>query len=153
VGWLSRPDLETRPGEAGPALPTPEAQCPGRLEARLALFAGLDPLAARGVEHELLAVGAGDAPLHPPETSLLEVSPREIVLSALKPAEDGDGCVLRLSNPTDQARTALVRVAFPVRQATSVRLDETPDEQPLTHDGTSLEIPLGPHALRSVRLS
>jgi len=27
VGWLSRPDLYMRPGNAGPSLPTPEAQC------------------------------------------------------------------------------------------------------------------------------
>lgn len=30
VGWLSRPDLSTRYANAGPSLPTPEAQCPGR---------------------------------------------------------------------------------------------------------------------------
>lgn len=30
TGWLSRPDLETRPGNAGPELPTPGAQCQGR---------------------------------------------------------------------------------------------------------------------------
>ncbi len=30
VGWLSRPDLRSRRGHAGPALPTPDAQMPGR---------------------------------------------------------------------------------------------------------------------------
>ena len=29
VGWLSRPDLSTRWGNAGPSLPTPDAQCKG----------------------------------------------------------------------------------------------------------------------------
>jgi hypothetical protein len=30
VGWLSRDDMHCRQGHAGPELPTPEAQCPGR---------------------------------------------------------------------------------------------------------------------------
>jgi alpha-mannosidase len=34
VGWLSRSDLTTRPGPAGYALPTPEAQCQGDYEFR-----------------------------------------------------------------------------------------------------------------------
>lgn len=42
VGWLSRDDLRTRGGGAGPALATPEAQCPGPFAADLWLvpFAG-----------------------------------------------------------------------------------------------------------------
>ena len=39
VGWLSRPDLGTRPGEAGPSLETPGAQLLGQLEAELSLVA------------------------------------------------------------------------------------------------------------------
>jgi alpha-mannosidase/mannosylglycerate hydrolase len=35
VGWLSRDDLRTRGGGAGPALPTPEAQCAGPYTANL----------------------------------------------------------------------------------------------------------------------
>jgi alpha-mannosidase/mannosylglycerate hydrolase len=35
VGWLSRDDLRTRGGGAGPALPTPEAQCAGHFQADL----------------------------------------------------------------------------------------------------------------------
>jgi mannosylglycerate hydrolase len=47
VGWLSRDDLRTRGGGAGPALATPEAQCPGPFAAELWLipFAGPWPAA------------------------------------------------------------------------------------------------------------
>src|SRR5207253_64376 len=36
VGWLSRDDLASRAGDAGPMLPTPEAQCQGPLTAHYA---------------------------------------------------------------------------------------------------------------------
>ncbi|HEX2185822.1 MAG TPA: hypothetical protein VHN78_09995, partial [Chloroflexota bacterium] len=38
VGWLSRDDLATRPGHAGPPLPTPDAQCLGSHQWELALL-------------------------------------------------------------------------------------------------------------------
>jgi alpha-mannosidase/mannosylglycerate hydrolase len=37
VGWLSREDLLTRKGHAGPGIPTPEAQCIGRYNYRYSL--------------------------------------------------------------------------------------------------------------------
>ncbi|GIW13766.1 MAG: hypothetical protein KatS3mg062_1205 [Tepidiforma sp.] len=37
VGWLSRPDLRSRRGGAGPTVATSDSQCPGRHEFRLAL--------------------------------------------------------------------------------------------------------------------
>ncbi|MEW6228671.1 MAG: glycoside hydrolase family 38 C-terminal domain-containing protein [Bacillota bacterium] len=38
VGWLSRADLVTRPSHAGPALPTPDAQCQGKWSFDYAIF-------------------------------------------------------------------------------------------------------------------
>ncbi|MHA2364217.1 MAG: glycoside hydrolase family 38 N-terminal domain-containing protein [Candidatus Hodarchaeales archaeon] len=38
VGWLSRPDLRTRRGHAGPELPTPKAQCQGVQTAKFHLI-------------------------------------------------------------------------------------------------------------------
>ena len=43
VGWLSRDDLSTRQGDAGPMLPTPEAQCPGPFRATYSLLAEDSP--------------------------------------------------------------------------------------------------------------
>jgi mannosylglycerate hydrolase len=42
VGWLSRDDLSTRCGGAGPSIETPEAQCLGRHEFELAVGLGAD---------------------------------------------------------------------------------------------------------------
>ena len=152
VGWLSREDLRSRPGHAGPALPTPGAQCPGAIEARLALLPGDDPRAAADAELGLLAVTAGESPLCAAEAPLLTVEPRELLLSALKPAEDGDGVILRLLNPTDSPLEASVSLGFSVSEAVPVRLDESPWEHGLRLGGGVLALRVPPHALRSVGL-
>ncbi len=155
TGWLSRPDLASRPGDAGPALVTPGGQCPGPLDVRLCLAITPPeraPNVARDAELGLEAVAAGDAPLWPAGEPLLEVEPRTVVVSAWKPAECGEGSVLRLLNPTDESLTATVRLARGAGEARAVRLDETPAEHPLERDGDALRVALPAHALRSIWL-
>jgi len=152
TGDLSRHDLRTRPGPAGPGTATPLAQCPGTLEARLSLFAGLDPAAARDAELGLRAVTAGDAPLAAAGRALVELAPAPLVLSALKPAEQGPGLVLRVQNPGDSPVEARVRLGFPFERATPVRLDESELDLPLAREGDLLRFEVPAHALRSVRV-
>jgi hypothetical protein len=152
VGHLSRHDLRSRPGPAGPGTDTPGAQCPGRLEARLSLYAGLDPAAARDAELPLRAVPAGDAPLAPEGRALLALEPRALVLSAVKPAEQEEGLVVRVLNPTDAAHEATLRLGFPFARVEAVRLDEAPTGDAVTRAGETLRFTVPPHALRSVRV-
>ncbi len=152
VGWLSRTDLRTRPGPAGPALATPGAQCLEPIEAKLALLPGLDPSAARDAEIGLRAVAAGADPLVPAAVSLLEIEPRAILLSALKPAEHDDGAVLRLLNPSDHTLEARIRLGLPVRSATPVRLDETPIGEPRAVENGEIRLEVPARALRSLLL-
>ena len=152
VGWLARMDLKTRPQVAGPTVPTPGAQCLTEVVAQLALLAGLDPCAARDAELGLRAVAAGDAPLLEAGRPLLVLSPSTVVLSALKPAESGEGVVVRLLNPTDVAQQAQLRFGFPVARALPLRLDETPSGAALTVADGGIEIALPPHALRTLLL-
>jgi alpha-mannosidase len=153
VGHLSRHDLRSRPGPAGPGTDTPGAQCPGRVEAQLSLFAGLDPAAARAAELPLRAVPAGEAPLVPPGRSLLELAPSALLLFAVKPAEAGAGLVVRVLNPTSEPHTATLRLGFPFASAEAVRLDETPAGDASTRAGDTLRFSVPPHALRSVRIT
>jgi hypothetical protein len=160
TGWLSRPDLATRPGDAGPALVTPGAQCLGPLRLRLALGVGdpdRAPGEARDAELGLSAVAAGDEPLWPAATPLLELAPRELVLSAWKPAESGDGSVLRVLNPTDRDRKALLSFGSSCRGARCVRLDETRVEPEVNEaleivGDTAIALEVPAHALRSIWL-
>jgi len=153
VGSLSRSDLRSRRGPAGPGTDTPGAQCVGSLTARLYLLAGLDPAAAREAELGMRAVACGDTPLAVEGEPLVEVEPSALVVSALKPAENGDGIVLRLSNPTATEQEARVTLGFPFEAAESLRLDEEPDEHPVAREEASLRIRVPPHALRSLGIS
>lgn len=152
VGDLSRHDLRTRKGPAGPGNATPAAQCPGRLEAELSLFPGLDPAAARDAETGLRAVAAGPDPLFPCDRPMLALEPAELLVSALKPAEDGDGIILRVLNPTAEARDARIRFQLPFSDARSVRLDESPHGRAPTRDGDALGLRVPAHGLASVRI-
>jgi mannosylglycerate hydrolase len=153
VGWLARMDLTTRPQPAGPVVETPGAQCQGPIEARLALFAGADPRAARDAELGLRAVAAGDTPNVPPDRPLLLIQPRELVLSTLKPAAEGDGLILRVLNPTDAAVDARIRVGLPFSRVDAVRLDEAPADGAVAVDDNQISLTIPPHGLRSVRVS
>jgi mannosylglycerate hydrolase len=152
VGWISRVGLGSRGQPAGPMMPVEGAQMLGRLEAHLALLPGTDPSALRAAELGLRAVIAGDTAPLPPETPLLAITPRQVLLSACKPAEDGDGLIVRLLNPTDVALPTEAYVGLPLAGVESVRLDETPDGNELHHDGKTVHLTVGPHALRSLRL-
>ena len=153
VGHLSRQDLRSRPGPAGPGTDTPGAQCPGRTVARLVLLAGLDPAAARDAELPLRAVPCGESPLVAPGSALLALAPHALVLSAVKPAEAGPGLVVRVLNPTDAPLEALLRLGFPFASAEAVRLDEAATADPLTRNGDTLRFAVPPRALRSVRIA
>jgi alpha-mannosidase len=88
-----------------------------------------------------------------PGVSLLALEPRDLILSACKPAEHVDGLVVRMLNVTDAPRTAVLRVGFPVRDATAVRLDETPADHPVTRSNDAIRVDVPPRGLRSLLLT
>jgi mannosylglycerate hydrolase len=153
VGWLARVDVRTRPQPAGPSLETPGAQCLGELEAHLALFSNGDARSVRDAELGLWPVVAGALPLIEPGRALLEVTPRDLLLSALKPAESGEGIVLRLLNPTDAPIDGRIRFGFAVRSVTVLRLDETPEATAIALNGPVATLRVPPHALRTLHLT
>ncbi|PKO23901.1 MAG: hypothetical protein CVU38_01770 [Chloroflexi bacterium HGW-Chloroflexi-1] len=142
VGWLSRDDLATRPRACGPVIPTPEAQCLGRhvFAYALAPHAGdwravfpqarafNSPLRAVAVEAQ-----AGDLP---PAASFLEIEPASLTLSALKPAEDGQGSILRFWNTAEELVEGRLRLGLPWQRAWRANLDEEHlEELPADADG------------------
>ncbi len=157
VGWLSRPDLTTRPGEAGPSLRTPGAQCLGLIEARLALYAAPDPRAAQHAECELTPSGVGSSAPLAANAPGLEISPPSVRLSSFKPSEDGRGVVVRLLNPTNESIDAVIALgpalAAAVGSAEPVRLDEGPESFAVEHTAGRIALTLPPQALRTLRLT
>lgn len=111
VGWLSRSDISSRRGGAGPQLRTPGAQMPGkhvfnysiiphagdwhaaradRGPAHVAAVQHLRPMRARWNRHGLGRMPATD--------SLLRVTGTDFAVSGIKRAEDGDGAIVRVYN-------------------------------------------------------
>ena len=73
-------------------------------------------------------------------------------VSACKPADDGDGIVVRVMNATDASEDAVLRLGFAFDEAIAIRLDETPTGEPIARDETTVRFPVPAHALRSVRV-
>jgi len=136
IEWLSRDDLTTRKGYAGPPIFCPGAQCPGEHSFEYAVVphtgswseAGIlqvvwrflsPPVAYLADEH------AGDSPT---EASLIGLDSRDITLSALKKAEESDGLVVRLYNPGDRPAVVRLVTGVPVGGACLANLEEKPVE-------------------------
>jgi mannosylglycerate hydrolase len=150
VAWLSRFDVHTRPLPAGPEMPVTGGQVQGTVGARVVLAA--DPAVVSDVELGLRGVLGGPAPLLEACRSLLSLEPATLVLSACKPAEDGDGLVVRVLNPSDEPLEARLAFGFDVADVALVRLDESPLAEPVTREDGHVPFSLPPHALRSVRV-
>jgi alpha-mannosidase len=124
------------------------------LRARVSLFADgpATPALARAAELGVRAVVTGDEPLVADAQPLLAISPTTLLVSAIKPAEDGDGVIVRLLNPTDDPTEAAVRFGVPITGADPCALDESPAAHPVRADGDAVQIPVPPYALRSIRV-
>ena len=144
-GQMSREDMPERPGHAGWPTPTPEAQCLGPFQARLGVFPVEEPELDASERIERTAERFHARPVALMRRSLLAV-PRPVagptlvgeglVFSAMKPAESGQGVVLRCYNALARLATGEWHVPWPVRSAELARLDETPLSPLEVADGT-----------------
>ena len=125
VDRLSRGDLTTRRGEAGPSLYTPEAQCLGTytFEYAICLKPDLGDADFVRAAHDY-RYGFTAGPAGAKLDGLLRVEGQGFCLGALKGAENGRGVILRLYNPGSES--ARVTIGGRVAQAELVRLDEEP---------------------------
>jgi alpha-mannosidase len=157
-GWLSRDDLATRKGGAGPQVETPGGQERGshRFELSLIPFLGDWPAALPLADSYQAGLRAEVTPVHtgrlPSSISLLQIEPATLRLSAVKAAEDGRGMIVRLVNLSPDAATASIRTLLPLRRAALVRLDETPLRDLAIREPNCAQIPIGPHQIQTLRL-
>ena len=159
TGWLSRGDLHNRPGHAGPAVETPEGQCPGKQSARYALlpYRGGRP---EGAVKKLAAVinappcgiaTGKSAGRLPPAGSLLTLEPENMVLSCMKKAEEGEAVVVRFFNCSAETGEAVIKAGFAYRQVFQADLLEEPFGEPLPPAGGSLCLCLRPWQIATLR--
>jgi alpha-mannosidase len=121
VGWLSRDDLVTRPGHAGPGMETPDAQMAGTWDFDYAIIPHVKgqtspyPL-SYNFEVPLRAAATG---LHygslPPSGSFIDVESTGFVVSSIKETEDGRGWLVRGYNTTSNPLPVSIRPWKPFR--------------------------------------
>ena len=162
VGQLSRGDLSTRAGHAGWPTATPAAQCLGLDRLELALMPirdedSRDPSILARAWDDAMAPITGrwlrDALGHAPAPVSVELEGEGLVLSAIKPADDGDGVILRCWNATGERRKGAWRVAPPATDALRCRADEVgggPIE--CEHGGGRIPFDAGPFEIVTVRI-
>ncbi len=156
VGWLSRPDLRTRRGGAGPTIATFDSQMLGRHVFRLAVApylgtwrsAGVLPL-AHAFAHSPAAVwtsprqGLERGPL-----TLAEFDAPDVVPSALARSETDGRPYVRVWSSAPAPREARIRLPWAADAARTNLLGEDP--RPLAAEGGSVRLPLRPWEIATV---
>jgi alpha-mannosidase len=160
VGWLSRQDLSTRTGPAGPVIETPGAQLPGEHVLRLAIHPHRGGWADGGVldasERFTLPLRGIGLRAHPGDLpasgGALDLHPPAVRLSSLARIDGRTEC--RIYNSGAEPVTATLGTGLPLAPAAPARIDLLGGEiESLeAHDGT-LEVPLKGHEIATVRLS
>ncbi len=151
VGWLSRGDFKTRKGNAGPSIPTPEAQCQGTHTFRYSLVlhnsnwreAGIIRLATEhNVPLRVVPARRPDqkhpAPSLPVCWSLLSLSPEDLFLTSIKKAEDRDSLIVRFfnANDSDSVSAAVCLWKKPRRAFTTNMNEDRKGELTLSTNGS-----------------
>ncbi|MEW6716422.1 MAG: glycoside hydrolase family 38 C-terminal domain-containing protein [Chloroflexota bacterium] len=157
VGWLSRDDLSTRQGHAGPPSPTPEAQMSGEysfdysiiphsgdwIQAYPQAYAFNAPLRAVSTECH-----AGTLP---PSQSFVEIQPKEWIVSAIKASEDGTGWILRGYNLASHPLSVQIKPFLPTSHVSLVNLAEKEIRRLKTDSDGRLNLPLQAHQITTVK--
>lgn len=134
-GWVSREDLLSREGGAGPTTPAPDAQCLGHNRVNYAIVPHYgDWLGARSyrqAEDYLVPLYGSHTGRHagdlPAVSGLVQLEGRHtLALSACKKAEESDALLLRLWNVASEPTQARVRTTRRVAAARLVDLREVP---------------------------
>jgi alpha-mannosidase len=155
VSWLSRDDLKTRPGHAGPMMHTPGAQLTGVWSFEYSLIPHTGDWTNAYEEAHRFArplravrVSGGDGSL-PAEASLVTLERREMIVSSVKIAEDSDAVALRAYNIADEFVMALLRLNDGMGTPQYVDLNE---ENPATCvvQGGAVRLTLKPNEITTI---
>jgi alpha-mannosidase len=88
----------------------------------------------------------------PSEHSFASVAPDNVVLTAVKKAEDANGLIFRVYEWAGKASTVEFHVPKGAKAATVTNLMEAPEGQPLTVEGDVVKAPIKPYEILTVRV-
>jgi alpha-mannosidase len=88
----------------------------------------------------------------PATHSFVTVMPKNLVLTAMKKSEDGDGLILRFYEWSGEQTTADITLPGGASAATVTNLMEKPEGAALTVTGDHLSVPVGKYSINTVRV-
>jgi alpha-mannosidase len=163
IGWLSRDDLTTRRGKAGPLLSTPGSQCLGSHTYHYTIIPHAGTWRSHGAIHQAhafvaplraLQAAPGMRGALSARHSFLSVKPDNLLLSSLKKAEQDDRAVLRFYETNGSRVSAVLHTDGRLNQATVANLGETEVRDPslrLTSE-SALSVDVGPCQIKTLLL-
>ncbi|HOC30709.1 MAG TPA: glycosyl hydrolase-related protein, partial [Armatimonadota bacterium] len=83
--------------------------------------------------------------------SIVEIGPDNVLLSAMKLADDGDGVIVRFFETDDRDGEALLTFGASVSAAWETDMLEH-NEKALTPNGNTLRVPLGHNEVKTLRV-
>jgi len=146
VGWLSRDDLLTRKGHAGPPLPTPEAQCLGDYHFHYSIIPHGGDLFDSKCYQKAFQVCApiisksldkGEGTL-PRDLSFVKIEPKELVISSIKKGENDEALIVRFYNISKKRVKGKVEFYKNIKKIELVDLKEDKIEELEITDGNSV---------------
>lgn len=155
VGWIGREFFVT----ASYKIPTPDAQCLGKHQFEYSLYPHEETWqeaktwqAAHGFNAPLEIV---EVPIHsgrlPLEFSLVSLEPEELIITAVKKAENEDALVIRLYNISDGQVTGNLKTFQQIGKVMMTNLLEEPLEEIPVSD-RSIVFPVKGHQIVSLKL-
>ena len=157
VGMLSRPNLVTRKGNAGPEVLTPGAQSLGSHTAEFSLYFterySLEEAYNFSEAYQGLPVAYLAKDIEKTNFSMVKINPSSLILSAFKVAEDGNGVILRFYNIADSEVTGSIRLGWIPNKVETANLAENSIETPVNIEKNEIRIKAKPHEVITIKLS
>jgi mannosylglycerate hydrolase len=148
VGWLSRWDLENKRGNAGPSLPTPEAQCLGEHVFSYTLIphqGNWDDVRisqkTKQYKSRVLTKQLRNQPGNLSDKySFIQLEGEHLEISAIKKHEFEDKLVVRVYNPTDRETSGKIKLGFNIHKVYLGKLDENYEEELPYNNGVEIKL-------------
>ncbi|MGQ4892623.1 MAG: glycoside hydrolase family 38 C-terminal domain-containing protein [Candidatus Njordarchaeia archaeon] len=125
IGYLSRGDLESRKGHAGPGLPTPGAQCKRLLKFQYSIIPFRDKWEsvklAKNFTQPIFGVYSEGKGSLPNSYLSLKINGKDFMLTAFKKSEEGENKIVRITNLLPRENKIKI---YPIRKGREVGLDE-----------------------------
>ena len=160
VGWVAK-EINTRIGDAGPEIFTPEAQCLREMTFEYAVYAheghydeGGVLKAADRFNHDVMTFVTDQHPGSlPTDKSFISVGDKDglVRVTGIKRAEDGNGLILRMYNGGEKSARATITTGFDIKGAKRVNFLEE-DKEPVGFAKNSLSIDVGSKAIETIYL-